>query len=76
MDKNSKDSRRIYFDYYKVKRSIEFMDQCDTRKSWQDIQRKIKKRQSRKVMLVASTVAAVFALLLSVTYYILPQDVF
>lgn len=76
MDKNSKDSRRVYFDYYKVKRSIEFMDQCDTRKSWQDIQGRIKRRQNRRVMLAAATVAAVFALLLCATYYILPSDIF
>ena len=47
MAKNNKEIRDIYFEYYRTKRSREFMDQHDSWKSWLELKEKIERKRNR-----------------------------
>ncbi len=73
MAKNNKEIRDIYFEYYRTKRSREFMDQHDSWKSWLELKEKIERKRNRRVarrISVAATVAVLvaFAAYLRVVY--------
>ncbi|WP_292271404.1 FecR domain-containing protein [Butyricimonas sp.] len=68
MAKNNKEIRDIYFEYYRTKRSREFMDQHDSWKSWLELKGKIKRYRIRRIRRIAS-VAAAIAVFVTFTVY-------
>lgn len=69
MAKNNKEIRDIYFEYYRTKRSREFVDQYDSWKSWQELKGRIERKRNRLVVRKIS-IAATVAVLIAFTAYL------
>ena len=69
MDKNNKRVRETYYEYYRVKRTVEYMEQYDHGKSWRELKDKIGRRHTRKMTRALSIAATVFVFVASVVYF-------
>lgn len=69
MERNQEEIRRTYFKYYRTKRSLEFMDRCDSGEAWCNIQEKLRaRRRKRSLIWSMSSVAAVILVIVHVGY--------
>lgn len=60
-------TRNAWFEYYRIRRSIEFLEQYNSENTWFKLQSKIKKRKIRRITYYGG-IAASFLLLLGITH--------
>ena len=69
MERNQEEIRKTYFKYYRTKRSLEFMNQCDSWEAWRNVQEKLRARRRKKSLIWSmSSAAAVILVVVHIGY--------
>lgn len=69
-----KQTADTYMKYYRIKRSIEFLEQADKEKAWEKIQLKNKKKNISRSISRSLKIAAAILTIISIGYLTLPKD--
>ena len=68
MTDEEQQNKKIYIDYYRTKRSLEFIDQYDKDRSWEKLNVCLRHKRLYRRLLSVSSVAAVFAVMFTCFY--------
>lgn len=64
-----KDSEKTYVDYYRTRRSLDYIDQYEPEQSWRKISGGLRRRRMRERMVYSSSVAALLAVSFAAFYF-------
>ncbi len=68
MDNEEQQNKKAYIEYYRAKRSLEFMDQYDKDRSWERLNVCLRRKKLYRRLISVSSVAAVFVAVLTCFY--------
>lgn len=66
---NCEKTTKAYLKYYRLKRSVEFLEQADKEEAWRKIQQERGRRTFRRQMFVFARAASVLAVFVALTYF-------